>query len=171
MIGIDLVDLKDPLLKERFSPSMRFISHPSDQIIPHPQIFWLMWTAKEAVYKANRQSIAFDPKKIPVICQSGDSNYTFTSDNISGQFIFSEELIIAICSFEGRSFKYDFWESENLSSASTEVRSRAKIHYFLNNGNKVNIGIDKSGIPIFMESEIPLTFTHHGRYCGFIYLD
>ncbi len=171
MVGIDLVDLKDPLFKERSINSMRFISHPSDQTLVHPQIFWLLWTAKEAIYKAQRQLKSFDPKQIAVICLNDDSNYLFSSGTISGQFVISEELIVAICSEAGANFKYDFWIRGGIGVVSNEVRSKAQSHYAEYKGKEVNIGKDKFGIPVIEEDQTPLTFTHHGRYCGYIYLD
>lgn len=74
MIGVDIVDLTDPLLKKRNSRALGLISHPQDSCpfaTSDEELFWLYWTAKEAIFKAYRLPgglpKAFSPKSIPVV--------------------------------------------------------------------------------------------------------
>ncbi|MEQ9101972.1 MAG: 4'-phosphopantetheinyl transferase superfamily protein [Imperialibacter sp.] len=70
MIGVDIVDLTDPLLKPRSQRALRFISRPNDHCPEGTDdeiMYWLFWAAKEAVFKAERQRLAFSPKEIEVV--------------------------------------------------------------------------------------------------------
>ncbi|MEQ8531302.1 MAG: 4'-phosphopantetheinyl transferase superfamily protein [Imperialibacter sp.] len=70
MIGVDIVDLTDPLLKPRSRRELRFISHPNDHYpkgIGEETLYWLLWVAKEAIFKAERSEQAFSPKEIEVM--------------------------------------------------------------------------------------------------------
>jgi phosphopantetheinyl transferase len=65
MLGIDIVDIKDPSFKERNSRTLDLISNPDDVSIEHPHIFWILWSAKEAAFKCKREPLNFAPKKNP----------------------------------------------------------------------------------------------------------
>ena len=56
MPGIDLIDLNDPLLRERGENALRLITHEDDEL-PDSLGFWYLWTAKEAVFKQKRELI------------------------------------------------------------------------------------------------------------------
>ena len=66
MLGIDIVDLKDPSFKERSDRTIDLIKNSEDVHIDHPHLFWLFWSAKEAIFKCRREPINFSPSKIPV---------------------------------------------------------------------------------------------------------
>ncbi|WOK08568.1 4'-phosphopantetheinyl transferase superfamily protein [Imperialibacter roseus] len=70
MIGVDIVDLTDQLLKPRSRREIRFISHPNDHCpkgTDEETNYWLLWAAKEAIFKAERSDKAFSPRQIEVV--------------------------------------------------------------------------------------------------------
>ena len=81
MIGIDIVDIKDPLLHLRTADHLRFIEAEGDQYPEHIDpilLYWIVWSAKEAVFKSKRQLKSFDPKLITVILYDFEPITTFT---------------------------------------------------------------------------------------------
>lgn len=84
MIGVDIVDLTDPLLKKRNSRALGLISHPHDSCTfttSDEELFWLYWTAKEAVFKTFRKSAAFSPKSIPVAYHTFEDGKMYFDSN------------------------------------------------------------------------------------------
>ena len=77
MIGIDIVDINDVLLRPRTREDMRFIKAKGDN---YPEdldpilVYWIVWSAKEAIFKSKRQLKPFDPKLI-TITFSHDLNF------------------------------------------------------------------------------------------------
>ena len=69
MIGIDIVDIKDVLLHPRTEEHMRFINAKGDKYpedIDSNLLYWIVWSAKEAIFKSKRQLKPFDPKLITI---------------------------------------------------------------------------------------------------------
>jgi phosphopantetheinyl transferase (holo-ACP synthase) len=167
MIGIDVVDLKDPLIKSRDPETFRFIVPTNDQIElirSHPFGFWIIWTAKESVFKALRKDIRFDPLQIPVQFSASDTKYfTFQSGAFSGKVYLSTEYVLACCG----PVTYKVVERKS-GTPSMEVRTLLMQDYLRETGNGTTIGtIDK--MPVLLPSEKPVSFSHHGRFLAYAY--
>ncbi len=166
MIGIDLVDLTDPLLKPRDHRTLQLITHPLDQYDPQDHIFWLLWTAKESIFKCRRKIEPFDPKSIPIKIQKSETSFRFQSEDISGHFIIEVNRILAVCSLDNTPFNYSIWKRVKINP-SEDVRERALL--LLNANANQLITKDENDLPCLSESLLPLSFTHHGKYCGLAY--
>lgn len=166
MIGIDLVNLQDPLLKQRDDRALRLISNPNDHCPEHPLKFWLLWTAKEAIFKVHRQNQPFSPTAISVQITFDFDEILFSSKDISGKIIIESHLVIAICSINGVTPAYQVQKTEdpNLSLA---VRIAIQ-QYFLNkHAQTVTVEQDTDDLPILSPLNLPVSFTHHSGFVGF----
>ncbi len=167
MIGIDVVDLKDPLIKSRDPETFRFIVHTNDQvelIRSHPFGFWIIWTAKESVFKALRKDIRFDPLQIPVQFSASDTEYfTFQSGTFRGKVHVGNKYVLACCG------EVTYKVAERKSSApSMEVRTLLIQDYRRETNQVTTIGsFDK--MPVLLPSGMPVSFSHHGRFLAYAY--
>jgi phosphopantetheinyl transferase len=103
LIGVDIVDLTDPLLKPRSRKELRFISHPNDHcpIGTDEEIhYWLLWAAKEAIFKTERADLAFLPREIEVVYSKTESEklhyYGKWLNEINGYSILKKDHIISV---------------------------------------------------------------------------
>ncbi|RED98012.1 4'-phosphopantetheinyl transferase family protein [Marinoscillum furvescens] len=167
MIGIDLNDLSDPLLKERDENALRLITHPEDDFLNLPDFFWYLWTAKESVFKAKRDLASFSPKEIPIsFNQNSTEKVSFKSGKYAGVVTRDQQLIYSVASHESTSPLYQVFERAT-NDESKEVRD-SLIHYLQKNLNiESEIIRDGNGLPILSHQEIPVSFTHHHRFLGF----
>lgn len=166
MVGIDLVDLSDPLLKPRDHRALRLISHPDDHVPDHPHSFWLLWTAKEAVFKAQRQIIPFEPKKIAVSISQRDNALSFQSETLRGNIFQDQSIIYAIVHSENQPCHHQILK-RNTQSPSEEVRAMAIQFMKLNYQLQVAIHTDEKDLPVLSHQQLPISFTHHHDYLGF----
>ena len=70
MIGIDIVDIKDSLFHPRTADHLRYIKAKGDQYpenIDPTLLYWIDWSAKEAIFKSKRQLILFNPTLILIL--------------------------------------------------------------------------------------------------------
>ena len=95
-LGIDIVDLHDPKIRDRSERSMKLIQHEDDQLIDHPHIFWLLWSAKEAIFKCEREPKNFSPTSISVQLADKEEGISFTTERFDGKVIITDEYILAI---------------------------------------------------------------------------
>lgn len=171
MLGIDIIDLKDPLLKERTKRSFRLINHPEDIFFESENAFWLLWTAKEAVFKANRNLVAFTPKEIPVQIKKKkhtDDKITFTSGSlISGQIFVHDNLIAAIASKENPTGIVHHIFSKGTENVSQEARDTLRKFISIQFKIKANVIPDKNGLPVLDFNNQPVSFSHHGGFIAF----
>ena len=119
MIGIDIVDIKDPLLHPRTADHLRFIKAKGDQYpenIDPILLYWIVWSAKEAIFKSKRQLKSFDPKLITVVFSN---NLHFSSKQLSG----TVESHTQLCSGYGRT-TIDGTYASNLDESSKSVFSK-----------------------------------------------
>ncbi|WP_436517832.1 4'-phosphopantetheinyl transferase family protein [Ekhidna sp. To15] len=161
MVGIDIVDLKDPSFNERDDRTIDLIKNTEDVHIEHPHLFWILWSAKEAIFKCRREPINFAPTKIPVQLKSKDDGITFQSGNLRGMVQIEDDYILSICgdltSLESHVFekKDDNW--------SEGIRFMI-IEYFRDLGHDYHIGSDDLNLPIIEPSKQEISISHHGRY-------
>jgi len=166
MLGIDIVDIKDPSFQERNDRSFDLITHEQDTVLEHPQAFWLLWSAKEAVFKCKREPLNFSPKKIPIqIVEDGD-NFSFRSENIEGFFAITDEYILCICG-DLSSITYEVFDDSN--EYWNEGIRFLIIEYFREKGLDYHIGSDDLNLPIIEPSKQLITISHHGRFGVFAY--
>lgn len=170
MFGIDIIDLKDPLLKERTKRSFRLINHPEDLCFESQNSFWLLWAAKEAVFKVNRELVSFVPKKIPIQIKPSNDTITFHSSGITSGVLFCpEDLIIALASKENISgIGYHFFKKET-KNESKEARNAIKKFILDQFSIDVNVSQDENGLPVLDYKHLPVSISHHGNFIAFAY--
>lgn len=166
MIGVDIVNLQDPLLKKRTKSELRFISHPTDGCpagLPDDLQFWLFWAAKEAVFKVHRLQTPFSPKEISIEITSVDQDeFAFRGmwkEYVSGKIIVSQQEVLALATKEAMStVLYQTYHLDG-TSPSTELRT--------NFGSDVEpewkLTSDAAGLPQLVRASIrmPVSFSHH----------
>lgn len=167
MLGIDIIDLSDPLLKERSKRSLELIQSPEDQTIDHAHLFWLLWTAKEAVFKCRREPLVFDPKSIEIKLEAKGDEILFQSDTIKGKIIQTSEYVLAVCSDDLSSVSSEVYEEEN-KNWNDRLRQLIK-DFFLKKGTELEIGSDDLNIPVLLPSKVPISITHHGKFGAFVF--
>lgn len=161
MLGIDIVDIKDPSFKERVNRTIELIRNKEDVHIEHPNLFWILWSAKEAIFKCRREPINFAPTKIPVQLKIDNGNITFTSGDLIGQVQIEDEYILAICGDLDAVQTHVFEKKDN--NWSEGIRFMI-IEYFRDLGHDYHIGSDDLNLPIIEPSKQEISISHHGRY-------
>lgn len=167
MIGIDIVDINDVLLHPRTWKHMRFIKAKGDR---YPEdinpilLYWIVWSAKEAIFKSKRKLKPFDPKLI-TITFSHDLN--FSSKELSGSVEITSNYVVAIAAQKSVKPIHKIWMNDQKVYYQKAVRERI-IGYFkpLN----VKFTVDKNLLPLLSvneEKKIPISLSHHGKYMGF----
>lgn len=161
MIGIDIVDLKDPSFKERSERTLDLIKNEKDILIEHPCLFWILWSAKEAVFKCKREPLNFAPKKIPVVITEKNGHVTFHSGNIKGKVEITDEFILSICGDLENSTYETFEKPDN--NWSEGIRFMI-IEFFREKNLDYHIGSDDLNLPIIEPAKKEISISHHGRY-------
>lgn len=167
MLGIDIVDLKDQRTKERNVRSLRLIQHEKDTLINHPHIFWLLWAAKEAVYKSKRKDTDFSPTSIRIKIKRNGQGFSFQSEDMEGMFRITKNYIVAACSKNLELIDYQIFESNHPISP-REIRKKI-IDYFKRNDQVLIVGADELNIPILLPSKSPISISHHNDLGAFAY--
>lgn len=167
MLGIDIVDLNDPKLKERGPRSLKLIQHSQDQLIEDSNLFWILWAAKEAVFKCHREAINFSPSSIPIILKKMDDQIGFESDSFSGKVEITKDYILAICSDNLNAVEYQIIESDSVmlgDSTRNEIQE-----FFKSKNSQFEIGSDDLNLPVILPSKEPISISHHGRFGAFLF--
>ena len=166
MPGIDIVDLKDPSFRERNQRTLDLIRNDADVSIEHPHIFWLFWSAKEAIFKCKREPLNFSPSKIPVVLNASNGSITFQSEDISGKIITEDEYILAVC---GDLEALDHHIFERKGDDWSEGIRFMIIEYFRDQGYDYHIGSDDLNLPVIEPDGEEISISHHGRYGAVVY--
>ena len=167
MIGIDIVDLKDPLLHPRTADHLRFIKAKGDQYPENTDpilLYWIVWSAKEAIFKSKRQLKSFDPKLITVVFSN---NLYFSSKQLSGTVEATSNYVVATTAPPSMELMHQIWKNYQKASSQKIIRERI-IAYFkpLN----IRFTLDENQLPLLCvneEKEFPISLTHHGNYLAF----
>ncbi|MEO9476672.1 MAG: 4'-phosphopantetheinyl transferase superfamily protein [Cyclobacteriaceae bacterium] len=175
MVGIDIVDHLDPLLRMRDERAFRLIRHPEDANPSPPDNiemnFWLFWAAKESVFKNHRELKRFDPKIIPIKINRHEGAYHFQSEQVRGTITQNHDFTLSVCSTLP-SLDQTYYQYFNLLAQDQSLKIRELTSHYLRSttNSEVQISRDHSGLPIAIIDSHPhkLTFTHHHRYMGFI---
>jgi phosphopantetheinyl transferase (holo-ACP synthase) len=169
LIGIDIVDLEDPILKVRKPEDFRFIRHPEEKVLNHPMIFWLYWTAKEAVFKASRDLVRFQPKKIEI--KLDPENLRFTAKHNSlvfhGSFEVNENYALSFCHPPHLEVTYEVCHAQKINWPKY-IRSIACDNLRKIDAN-LEIASDDDGLPIISEINLPISFSHHYHKGAYIH--
>jgi len=167
MLGIDIVDLKDSKLRERNERSLKLIQNKEDQLIEHEFIYWLLWSAKEAVFKCRREAINFSPTSIPIHLKKAGEQIQFESDGLKGKLIVEPSYILAICSDDLDSTDYEIISGKGVIDGG-DVRNII-VNFFSNLDHEVTIGSDDLNLPILLPSEEAISISHHNHLAAFIF--
>lgn len=176
MIGVDIVDHKDPLLRKRDERSFRLIRNTEDRHsdfdISEEQLFWLYWVAKEATYKAIRKRVRFDPKKIPVKISKYDNIWCFQSENINGILEQNSNYTFGICALSNvdlNQLNYQIFDCRERDQ-SAGIRKRMVKSLIDKGKGQVSLAVDEMGLPaVRYDGDFHLaTFTHHHHLMAYI---
>ena len=167
MIGIDIIDINDVLLHPRTGEHMRFIKAKGDKYpedIDPILLYWIVWSAKEAIFKSKRQLKPFDPKLITI---TFSHSLNFSSKELSGLVEITSNYVLAIATQESIKLIHKIWMNDQKVYPQKAVRKRI-IEYFkpLN----VRFTLDENQLPLLSvneEKKFPVSLTHHGKYMGF----
>ena len=167
MPGIDLIDLKDPLLRKRENNALRLITNEQD-IFDDDHGFWYLWTAKEAVFKQFRELTNFDPKEIPIKIIKKDDKITFESNDIQGFYIITDDVIVAICHTPEEEIEFETMKCEDYHQSQ---KIRLKLQEYLSKKYDLNTEVvsDGDGLPIIKATRQAISFTHHYHHMGFVF--
>lgn len=174
MVGIDIVDHSDKLLRKRDSRAFRLISHKEDNHDLNESsledLFWLYWAAKESIYKCNRKLVRFDPKQIPIRIRKKQGEIIFTSGIMNGTLIQNKHYTLAVCAINSLSDTYHHIYRYSTKNESETVRSMMVDTLANRYAISAKVGKDSEGLPLvhFNNSTHLATFTHHHTYLGFI---
>lgn len=169
MIGIDIVDLNDPRLKERDQTTLRLIKAIDDVIPSHPSTFWLLWTAKETVFKANRVLEPFKPKDISI--EFDKDTLTFRSIYKSmvyhGKSIISDNYILSYCHPPAMLIEFDIIQNKN-GNWPQYIRDFL-LRKFLDKNMVLSIEHDELNLPMIKPQNLPISFSHHHQMGAYIH--
>lgn len=166
MLGIDIVDLKDPSLRDRTDRTLRFVKNENDVLIDHPNAFWVLWAAKEAIFKCRREAHNFTPTQIPVQLESTADGITFTSNELQGKVIVNENYILALCG-DLNDMAHEVYTHRD-KNWSEGIRKMI-IDSFREKGHDYYIGSDELNLPILEPSKEEISISHHARYGAVAY--
>ena len=167
MIGIDIIDINDVLLHPRTGEHMRFIKAKGDKYpedIDPILLYWIVWSAKEAIFKSKRQLKPFDPKLITI---TFSRSLNFSSKELSGSVEITSNYVLAMATQESIKLFHKIWMNNQKVYPQKAVRKR--IIEYLKPLN-VKFTLDENQLPLLSvneEKKIPVSLTHHGKYMGF----
>lgn len=166
-LGIDIVDLKDEKLRKRDDRALKLIINNADVLLLHKHIFWLLWAAKEAVFKCKRECNHFTPKDIPIVLSENEKSIIFKSNELEGSIHVNDECVMAIAAEKLSSVAYHVFENQ-VKSDSQNTR-KAILDFFKNKKMNLEIGTDAHDLPVLLPSGEPITISHHGSWSAFAY--
>ena len=168
MIGIDVIDLTDPLLQNRKN-AMRFILHPEDCYPENAQSFWLLWAAKEAIFKAKRESLTFDPRRFPVEITPHKEKYGLQTDSFRGELFVTPNAILAVVN--NKNSKKPVFEMLEAHDGASPMKVREALEQHLKKMKLIDTKVITSAdrMSVLSHNNLPVSFSHHGRYMAFAY--
>ena len=166
-LGIDIVDLADPKLKERDDRSLKLIQNENDLIISHKNVFWLLWSAKEAIFKARREASNFIPTEIPISIVQQNKSFLFHCQDFHGHFEINENYICAVCAEDLSAIDYEVFHSKEISDSVLTRRSIER--FFTDKKIDVSIGSDSLNLPIIIPGNRNISISHHNNWSAFAF--
>lgn len=168
MIGIDVVDLSDPLLRKRDKQHLRFILHPEDEPSSN-EAFWSLWAAKEAVFKSKRVIQKFNPKLIPIQFRKDNKRnklHFSSGQKMEGFVKIGFDYVLSVAFRRPENVFYDI-QINHTNNPSSEIRNFMERWYHKMFGTKVDIVSNSNELPMVQETDEVVSFSHHGRYMAF----
>lgn len=183
MIGNDVVDLKAAenesnwkragYLQKTFTDEEQFLILNATQ---QSSMLWLLWSIKEAVYKANfRENPVYEyaPLKFKIDKLKQKANRIETEIMYQNNLYFSSSFVYKNYI---HSIAYRFHEDfENIKYISLKNYSKNYLEELKSKGlilNSEEIFKDEFGVPYLLNKEnnlrFPLSISHHGRYLKII---
>jgi phosphopantetheinyl transferase (holo-ACP synthase) len=170
LIGIDIFDRSDERTRNRTFDDLRFILADGESVFDHPLIFWLFWTAKEAVFKAVRNPISqFFPKKITIILDEKSLEFSSKYETLvfQGKCIVTNDYVMSYCHVPHLKTKFSIIHHD-IKDWSTHIRSIATADLKKTNQH-LKITIDADGLPMIAILNLPICFSHHHHQGAYIY--
>ena len=166
-LGIDIVDLKDPQVQKRDERALKLVHNSEDQSIEHPLLYWLLWSAKEAVFKCYREAYNFTPTQIPIKLSEIDGDISFTSNELVGKIEISNDYVLAICSDDLEDVDHEVLNTDKIGTGA--IVREAIVASFNDKKIKISIGSDDLNLPILLPSNQPISISHHYHWSAFAY--
>ncbi len=166
-LGIDIVDLSDPQIQRRNERTLQLVLCNEDITLEHPNLYWLLWSAKEAVFKCHREALNFSPKQIPIALSEIDGDISFTSEGITGKLDVTDSYIAAICSDQLGNIAYEVFRTDKPSDG-TLVRDYV-LDFFQHKDPAITLEADELNLPILEPGSFPLSISHHYHWSAFAY--
>ncbi len=175
MIGVDVVDLSDPLLKPRTKAHFRFIAHPKDNlaltIATHGMqlAWWLYWSAKESVFKAYREYKSYKPSSIPIAFTLSDDEIVFESGAFKGFAKIDGSLLFSCCSnipLEECHFEHFVIPSEATDTYHVRIKAMQTARSLLQS-ESIKFTEDKIPTLSFRGKNLEVSLSHHGEFGAF----
>ena len=135
--------------------------HPEDQVIEHPLLFWLLWSAKEATFKYDREPLNFAPTKIPIQIKKERNIFHFSSKSKIGQYYITENYVLAIAGDPSK-INFQLFDDDH-PNWENGIRFML-IDNFREQGYDYHIGSDELNLPIVKPGNHPISVSHHGRF-------
>ncbi len=167
MLGIDIVDLRDSKLKNRDERALKLILNEKDELISHKQIYWILWAAKEAVFKCRREANNFSPTQIQIKLREKEGKISFTSNDLSGKVELTNSYVLSVCTKKLENIKFEIFETEATSNSSSTRGSI--VSFFKTKDIEVSIGADNLNLPTLLPFNEPISISHHGNWSAFVY--
>ncbi|MEQ8238814.1 MAG: 4'-phosphopantetheinyl transferase superfamily protein [Cyclobacteriaceae bacterium] len=170
MIGIDIFDRSDERTKKRSLADLRFILADDEVAFDNPNIFWLYWTAKEAVFKASRNpNSPFFPKKISITFEEKSLQFSSKYDGLifQGQCLLTNDYIMSYCQLPHLKTIYEVIHN-GIKNWSEHIRSIATSD-LQNTDENLKITTDADGLPMISNVNLPICFSHHHHHGAYIY--
>tara|TARA_R110002012_G_scaffold6596_4_gene31423 strand:- start:7170 stop:7703 length:534 start_codon:yes stop_codon:yes gene_type:complete len=166
LIGVDIVDLTDQLLKPRSVREIGFISHPYDHCpkgTDEETHYWLLWAAKEAIFKAERSDQSFSPREIEVVYSETESERLHYRgkwlNEINGYSILKKGHIISVAATAN--IEAVKWKTFKLNTPNQPQELRDCFQRKMGPGYQVLS--DAAGLPTIKHDGItwPASVSHH----------
>lgn len=204
-IGNDIVDLKH--IDKQRTCERRFFSKilsPQEELLfsrfqsaqlPFEVFVWLLWSAKESVYKflkRHQPGLVFSPVKFQVVdistplfasTHKQETALGFDEDVLNMELLFDEQLYqikslvtpLYIASFISTDFDKTWWgisriENANPESQSASVRDFTKERLVqLYPDLKVDFNKHHTGYPFVEDTSLCISFSHHGSWVSYAF--
>jgi phosphopantetheinyl transferase len=170
-IGFDLIDLSDPLLKNRSERALKLIQHPNDLFDPSIEnSFWYLWTAKEASYKCLPIYDHFKPITLAISANQKSFECLL---GCFGNYYFINGCLIATC-ITIRNLKIGYYIEKITKPSERSTYEPIIKNYFRKNYTfEIDVCRDQYQIPYLKEKKrgiiIDFSLSHHHQYFGFAY--
>ncbi len=176
MIGNDIVDLELARTQSNWQRKgwlQKLFTQKEQQHIlssadPTLQV-WILWSRKEAAYKAHQRRFGLKPRYNPKKIECGPKE-SLTIDGFVYQVVSqcTPHYAYSVAKAQDNVVHSEIFETK------TNIRAQLKktVRKRLGEPSLISFERDRNGIPIMRINEvlsnIPFSFTHHGRYSAYL---